>query len=153
MRLNRWQGAPPLPGGGGLNGKEIDMKPQKTISILFYLTAAYDGILGIVFLISPLAVFAWFDVTPPNHIGYVQFPAMLLIVFAAMFIAIARHPADNRNLIPYGIGLKVSYCLAAFGHWIAGGIPMMWKPFAIIDAICIILFAWAYKHLMANPES
>ena len=43
--------------------------------------------LGLVFLLSPGWVFHAFAVTPPNHMGYVQFPAALLIVFAIMFAA------------------------------------------------------------------
>jgi hypothetical protein len=77
----------------------------------------------------------------------VQFPAALLIVFALMFIAIAREPVRNRNLIPYGILLKVSYCSIAFYHWSVGGIPGMWKPFAVFDLVFLILFGLAYLSL------
>ena len=129
------------------------MKPHKPISLLFAIAAAYDGVLGAAFLIDPIAIFKWFDVTPPNHLGYVQFPAMLLLVFAAMFAVIACKPVANRNLIPYGIGLKLAYCIAVFGHWMANSVPMMWKPFAVIDAIFIVLFVWAYKRLAMSQSA
>jgi hypothetical protein len=93
------------------------------------------------------ALFERFQVTPPNHFGYIQFPAALLIVFALMYAAVARRPITNRNLIPYGMLLKVSYCGVAFYHWFAAGIPWIWKPFAILDLIFLVAFLWAYSSI------
>lgn len=121
------------------------MRRESLFSVLFYAAAVYDAVLGLAFLFAAPAVFAWRGVTPPNHFGYVQFPGALLIVFALMFRAIAKRPAANRRLIPYGMLLKVSYCGVAFYHWISSGIPGMWKPFAVIDLVFLILFAWAYR--------
>jgi hypothetical protein len=103
--------------------------------------------LGLLFLFLGNRVFGWFDVTPPNHIGYVQFSTALLIVFGLMFLSIARNPEGNRNLVPFGILLKVSYCSVVFLHWFTGGIPGMWKPFAICDLVFLVLFMWAYVSL------
>jgi len=123
------------------------MNKNLLASILFYLAAAYDGILGIVFLASPMCIFEHFEIMPPNHAGYVQFPAMLLIVFAILFINIARNPLKNRNLILYGILLKVSYCSVVFAYWFTSGVPIIWKPFAVCDLIFIVLFALAWRNL------
>jgi hypothetical protein len=134
------------------------MKKESAIKLLFVIAALYDGILGIFFLVSGTAGFQWVGVTPPNHVGYVQFPAALLIIFALMFLAIARHPAKNRHLIPYGMLLKVSYCGVVFRHWFGTGLPGMWKPFAILDLIFLGFFVWAYMALReprdatAGPE-
>jgi len=119
------------------------MKNDLAIRLLFWVAAAYDGLLGALFLAFPLALYEWCGVTPPNHVGYVQFPALLLIVFALMFASVARHPVRNRGLIWYGVLLKLSFCAVAFGHWFAGGIPSMWKPFAVADACFALLFVWA----------
>lgn len=126
------------------------MIPRSVIPPLFVLAALYDGILGLAFLLQPGVVFARFGVTPPNHFGYVQFPAALLIVFALMFLAIARDAEANRNLIPFGILLKVSYCAVVFGYGFTTGIPAMWKPFAVADLVFIVLFAWALRSLPAR---
>jgi hypothetical protein len=120
---------------------------RRWITTLFVVAALYDGILGIVMLIAPGAIYSFFQVTPPNHWAYVQFPAGLVIVFALLFWAVARAPEANRNLIPYGILLKVCYCSVTFGWWIARGIPAMWKPFAILDLAFMVLFVWAYASL------
>ncbi|HPQ42224.1 MAG TPA: hypothetical protein PLV45_17770 [bacterium] len=120
---------------------------KKMVSILFLVAAIYDGLLGGLFLFAGRFMFQWSGVTPPNHIGYVQFPGALLIVFAVMFVAVAVNPVKNRNLIPYGILLKLSYCGVVVLHWLGAGIPDMWKPFCIADFIFMLLFGWAWKTL------
>lgn len=123
------------------------MKKFKLISILFYLTAAFDGILGLTFLFFPKLAFDIYNVTYPNHWGYIQFPAALLVIFGCMFLVIAKKPLENRNLIPYGIGLKFSYSILVFIYWALAGLPNMWKPFAFADTIVGILFIWSYVYL------
>ena len=111
---------------------------------VFSIAALYDGLLGGSFLVAGERLFAAYKVAPPNHWGYIQFPAALLLVFALMFAAIARRPWQNRNLIPYGMLLKVSYCSVIGWHWWHGNIPGMWVPFAVIDFVFLILFIAAW---------
>lgn len=117
---------------------------MKPASAVFYTAAAYDGVLGILFLVFPISLLEFFHVRAPYHPGYIQFPAALLIVFAIMFLAIARRPSVNRNLIPYGMLLKVSYCAIVFWYWAFGSISYIWKPFAIFDLVFLLLFIWVY---------
>lgn len=123
------------------------MKTKQMISILFSLAAVYDGLLGLVFLLAPSMIFQRFEVSPPNHFGYVQFPALLLLIFAWMFASVALAPDKNRNLILYGIALKIAYCGLVFYYWFTVQIPTLWKPFAVMDFCCIILFAIAFAAL------
>ncbi len=129
------------------------MKIPGWIRPLFAIAALYDGILGVVFLLAPGLPFRTFSVTPPNHMGYVQFPAALLLVFGLMFLAVARDPVRSRNLIPYGVLLKVAYCGVAGWYWAAGGMPGMWKPFVVVDAVMGILFVWAFRVLPRTPRA
>ena len=117
-----------------------NLRAQRMISALFAVAAVYDGLLGSAFLIANRVLFSWFGVTPPNHPGYVQFPAALLIIFAIMFIAVAVNPSRNGNLIPYGILLKVAYCGVVSYHWFTTDLPNLWKPFCIFDLIFLIFF-------------
>ncbi len=110
---------------------------------LFYVSALYDGVLGIAFLFFWPRVFAMFNVTPPNHGGYVQFPALMLVMFGFLFLRIARDPDANRELINYGIGLKLSYSGLVFWHMAATGVPSMWVPFAWLDLGFVILYVIA----------
>ena len=123
------------------------MRTHGAIKALFLIAALYDGILGLVFLLVPGRMYDTFGVVPPNHWGYVHFPAALLVIFAVMFLAVARNPEKNRNLIPYGVLLKVAYCGVVFWHWAMQGIPTMWKPFAVSDLVFGLLFIWAYGQL------
>jgi len=123
------------------------MKGRLVISALFVVAALYDGIIGLAFLLAPNCMFDYFCVAPPNHMGYVQFPAALLLVFTVMFLAIAQDPKANRNLIPFGIMLKTSYCGVVFRYWFSVGIPDMWKPFALADILFLVLFLMSYAYL------
>ncbi|MDH3219214.1 MAG: hypothetical protein OEQ39_16255 [Gammaproteobacteria bacterium] len=120
---------------------------DKLTKLLFIVAGLYDGILGIAFIFFPLAIFETYMVEPPNHIAYVQFPAMLLMVFAAMFFQIARDPVKNRGLILYGCGLKISYCSMVFWYQATSIIPDMWIPWAWIDLVFLLLFILAYRNL------
>ena len=119
------------------------MKTKQMVSVLFSLAAVYDGVLGLAFLLAPSVIFQRFEVTPPNHFGYVQFPALLLLIFAWIFVSVAYAPDKNSNLIPYGIALKVAYCGIVFYYWFTAEIPYVWKPFAVMDFGWIILFVIA----------
>ncbi|MBI5752691.1 MAG: hypothetical protein HZA59_11215 [Hydrogenophilales bacterium] len=115
--------------------------------ILFVIAALYEGLLGLAFLFLPLAIFAWYGVEPPNHPAYVQFSALLLLIFAAMFMRIASNPTKNHDLIPYGIALKASYVGLTFWYITTTGIPSMWVPWAWADLVFLIVFLFAWVKL------
>jgi len=119
------------------------MNAPKWIAPLFILAAIYDGLLGLIFLFAPHVPYALFVVPPPNHWGYVQFPAALLVIFAIMFVQIAMNPIASRQLIVYGILLKLAYCGVATWHWINDGIPAMWQPLVFADLVFLALFGFA----------
>lgn len=114
---------------------------------LFVVAALYDGALGLAFFLAHPRIYAAFEVTPPNHPAYVEFPALLLVVFAAMFLQIASDPLRYRGLIPYGMALKASYAGLAFWYEAKIGIPAMWLPWAWIDLAFLVLFAASWASL------
>ena len=123
------------------------MKNQAWIKALFYIAFVYDAFLGVAFILFHDNLFAMFEVAPPNHPGYVQFPGALLIVFGMMYLQVAREPVRSCNLIPYGMLLKVAYCAIVFAYWFSSGIPGMWKPWAIADLVFLVLFGVAFMQL------
>ena len=126
---------------------------SKWVRPLFIVAGLYDGILGLAFLMVPLQIFAMYGVTPPNHLAYIQFPALLLIVFAMMFFRIAMDPVGRRELMLYGCGLKIAYCAVAFFHSITTGIPAMWMPWAWMDLAFLALFLLAWVQVgKAAPQ-
>ena len=112
--------------------------------VLFVIAGLYDGVLGLAFLLYAEEIFKFFVVEPPNHMGYVQFPALLLLVFAAMFFRVAADPVKRWDLIPYGCGLKAAYSGLAFYYAATTGIPDMWIPWAWADLGFLVLFVFAW---------
>ena len=125
---------------------------DKFLKVLFGIAAIYDGVLGIAFLFWTERIFSAFQVTPPNHLGYVQFPALLLLMFGWLFLKIARNPKANWHLIPYGIWLKASYCGMVFWYEVTTGGPDMWIPWAWADLAFLLLFVWAFVQLRGNER-
>ena len=120
---------------------------EKLIKPFYIISGLYDAVLGLAFLVAPGAVFAMFAVEPPNHMAYVQFPALLLILFGIMFFRIAMDPVKNRDLILYGCGLKVSYCSMVFYYMATTGVPAMWVPWAYADLVFLVLFVITWRDL------
>ena len=120
---------------------------DKWVKPLFIVAGLYDGLLGIAFVLFPSKIFALYGVEPPNHPAYVQFPALLLIVFSVMFFRVAARPRECRELILYGCGLKVAYCATAFWYEVTAGIPSMWIPWAWADLVFLGLFVLSWSML------
>lgn len=128
------------------------MKTLLSVRLLFAAAAAYELILGFAFIVAAPAVFAAAGIEPPNHWGYIHFSAGLLVIFGYMFLQIARDPVEHRELIPYGILLKVCYVATVGWHWAMGGVPDMWKYFAAIDFVFAVLFFWALVPVATAAE-
>jgi hypothetical protein len=120
---------------------------QAGIRLLFAIAALYDFAIGLMFLLNGRGLFDSTGVPQPNHWGYIQFGALLLMVFGLMFAAVALNPHRNRNLIPFGILLKIAYVGLVGYYWANGGIPWLFQPFLFIDLVMLLLFAVAYMAL------
>ena len=101
-------------------------------------------------MISP-QIFDSVGVPQPNHWAYIQFGSLLLMVFGLMFFMVAFDPIANRNLMPYGMLLKISYTGLVAYYWFTTDCPLLFKPFAIIDAVMLILFVLAYRQRLTAP--
>ncbi len=123
------------------------MNPTR-IRWLFAVAALYDFAIGLTFLLQGARLFEASGVPQPNHWGYIHFGALMLMVFGLMFAAVAIHPSANRNLIPYGILLKLSYVGLVGYYWATEPIlPWLFKPFLFADLVMLVLFVVAYMAL------
>jgi hypothetical protein len=111
---------------------------------LFVVAGLYDLVIGLTFLFFGPRLFETTGVPQPNHWAYIQFGSLLLMIFGAMFFAVAYDPAANRNLIPFGMLLKLSYTGLVAYYWATTDCPTLFKPFAVIDAVMLVLFYLAY---------
>jgi hypothetical protein len=121
------------------------------VRLLFALAGAYDFLIGLAFLFFGPQIFHSTGVPHPNHWGYIQFGSLLLVIFGIMFFAVAYNPVANRNLIPYGMLLKLSYTGLVAYYWITTDCPLLFKPFAVIDAVMFVLFFLAYGKRLGPP--
>ena len=118
------------------------------VRLLFAIAGLYDLIIGLVFLLFGSQRFDAAGVPQPDHWAYIQFGALLLMIFGLMFTG-ARDPVANRNLIPFGMLLKLSYMGLGTYYWIRTGCPLLFKPFVVIDAVMFVLFLLAYRKRLA----
>jgi hypothetical protein len=123
---------------------------MKWIRLAFAASALYDAAVALLFLYIGSPIYDSFGIQRPNHDGYLQFPALLILVFSAMYWRIATDPVKFRDLMPYGIGLKISYSAVVLYHWFFGSIPSVWMPFAWIDVAFIVIFFRAWRRV-GNP--
>lgn len=119
------------------------------IRFVFWVAAIYNGILGAAFFLFARQLYAWAEMTPPNHLGYVRFPGALVGIFGLMFVDVALNPRKNRNLMAYGALQKLVFAALVFYYWALGPLPMTWKPLAIIDAVFVVLFLLSYLGVKA----
>ena len=115
------------------------------VRLLFTVAGLYDFIIGLVFLLFGPQLFNAAGVPQPNHWAYIYFGALLLVTFGIMFFTVANDPVANRNLIPFGMLLKLSYTGLVTYYWVTTDCPLLFKPFAIIDAVMLVLFFLAYR--------
>jgi hypothetical protein len=123
------------------------------VRLLFAITGLYDFLIGVAFLLAGPQIFAATGVPQPDHWGYIQFGSFLLGVFGIMFFAVAYDPIANRNLIPYGMLLKLSYTGLVAYYWLTTDCPLLFKPFAIIDGVMFVLFFLAYVRTPRPPAT
>jgi len=119
----------------------------KLIKIVFVIAAIYDLVLGFASLVAGPQLFRLFNVTPPNHWGYIEFPALLIVIFGIMFLRIAADPVGRVELIHYAMALKAAYCGVVFWSDIIGSIPKVWAIFAWVDLVFFVLFFMAWRSL------
>jgi hypothetical protein len=114
---------------------------------LLKLAAAYDLVLGAAALLAFRPIYERFGVTLPNHDGYVQWGAAVVMVFGIGFWLAAMNPARNRDILIMGVLFKLAFAGTVLGHHFLGSVPMIWVPFAWADLVFALLFIAALRAL------
>ena len=126
---------------------------HRWIKALLAVCGVYDGVIGLCFLLFPIMLYRAAGVTLPNHMGYVRFPALLLLIFAAMFFRAAADPVGRRDVLVYGMALKASYFLLVFWYEFRAGVPTLWIPFAYADVVFFLLFVLAWNTVRKEAQA
>jgi hypothetical protein len=127
--------------------------PPNAIKAVFTVAAVYDFVLGAVFGLFYRPIYQYAGSVLPNHPGYVQLPALLIMTFGVGFWMVAANPERNAAIIPLGILMKASFCLVVFGHLLFGRSIPFYIPFAVIDLIFAVLFLAAYRSVQTPNSS
>ena len=125
----------------------------KWIKPFFIVAALYDFILGLAALLFFRQLYGWLNITLPNHDGYVQWGAAVVIVFGVGFWLVAQNPERNRDIIKMGILFKLAYSTTILGHFFLGSVPTIWVPFAWLDLIFLVMFIVALRVLAPPPAA
>jgi hypothetical protein len=136
-----------------VNGLSIaeEIMTVSTARLLFAVAGLYDFLIGLAFFLAGPQLFNATGTPYPNHWGYAQFGSLMLVIFGIMFFAVAYDPIANRNLMPYGMLLKASYTGIVAYYWVTVDCPWLFKPFAVVDAVMLLLFLLAYGKPPALP--
>lgn len=119
----------------------------KWIKALFFIAGICDLLIGALFFLATPQIFKLASVPLPYHIGFMQFPALLIVIIGALFLHIAANPVARRDLIPYLTCVKIAFSGLVFWYQLTIGIPTLWLPLAWCDVGYIILFVAAWRAL------
>lgn len=113
-----------------------------TTSLRFYrqfflFAAIYDGLLGLVFFLFYPRIYTLFGITPPNHPGYVQLPALFIAIMGLADYYVYRDMIRNRDLVKIRILMKLAYSLSCFYHFFFGSLPSLWVNIAVFNVVFI----------------
>ncbi|MFG0330367.1 MAG: hypothetical protein ACF8PN_10765 [Phycisphaerales bacterium] len=120
---------------------------------LFGFAAAYDLILGLGFLVAGPAIFNAFNITPPNHWGYIYFSAGVVLIFGVAFAMVALDPRRYRDFIWLGVLFKLVYSGVSLGYFFFGDIPAPWVWFGWFDLVFAGLFVAAAAQLRPSGST
>jgi hypothetical protein len=112
---------------------------------MLLVNAVYDAVLGAAFLVAYSAIYQRLGIPPPNHPGYVQFPAALVLIFGVAFLIASGAPARHRDILAMGLCLKLAYAGVVLGHWFLGSIPLVWTVFGWVDLAFAGFFLAAWR--------
>lgn len=126
---------------------------EARVKLLYLIAGIYDIVLGAAYFVAHERLFALFGVPSAGHPSYVQFPALLLILFGLMFLQVSSDPHRYRMFIPYGIGLKAAFSGLAFWYQFTAGVSFMWIPMAVIDLLFLIAFVVAWFSVSRHAEA
>ena len=117
------------------------------IRLIFIIAALSDFLFGLGVLIAGSAILPWAGISATGHWGPIQFASLMLMIFGLMFASVAFDPISQRNLIRYGLLLKLSFCGLVAYYWMTSEVPMLVRIFAVADAILYVLFLVSYLKL------
>lgn len=129
------------------------MKAKEFFKLFFTIIGIYDVLLGGSFALFYKNIYAYLNITLPNHPGYIFVPALFIVAGGVGEFLIARNLLRNIDLAIVRLLMKLSFALVVFYSYFKFGVPtifMLISIASIIGVIINILFIrWASTE---NPQ-
>jgi hypothetical protein len=108
---------------------------------VFLGAAAYDLVIGAVFLFAYPWLYGVLGLTLPTEPAYLHAAAAFVLVQGIMYVYVWRDMVRNRDLALVGAIYKAAYAAVAFYHWTLGDLPHpLFAVFGITDVAFLALF-------------
>lgn len=136
----------------------MTMARERYYRMLFWVAAAYDIVLGIMFLFFADPAFRLLDIEDqlPEFTGFVSLIAAFLFVIGLAYVFIARGDLErNRDLIAVGALYKLAYSGVAAYYLAVGVYPhlVFIAVFGLADVVFLILMSECWWFLGRQHET
>lgn len=122
------------------------MDYKRVARSVFLITALYDFVLGIAFLLFYKQVLGFFSISIPNFPEYLQMSAAFVAVLGVGYFLIYLNLEKNKDLYRIGMLYKLIYIvLVSYYYFIVHTANVVYLNFAMIDTIFLIIFIVLYK--------
>lgn len=117
------------------------MKLKTFFQLLFWLIGVYDVLLGGTFLFFYKNIYAYFQITLPNHPGYIYVPSLFLASAGVGEFLIARNLLRNIDLAAVRLLMKLSFASVVFYCYFKYGVPAIFLLISITSIIGVVINA------------
>jgi hypothetical protein len=122
------------------------MRTHKFYRGLFWVAAAYDLLLGVVFFFFYKQVYAYLGIAPPTDPAYLELSTAFVFVQGVGYWLVYRNLERNVDIVKVGIVYKLAYAGVALCHYFAGDLPHdLFAVFGVLDLVFVVLFAMFVK--------
>ena len=137
----------------------VTVARERWYRAVFWVAAAYDITLGIVFLFFYRPVFRYLDIEDavPEHTSFLSLIAAFLFVIGVAYVLIARGDlVRNRDLIAVGALYKLAYFSVALWYLIGGVYPhiVFFAVFGVADLLFLLAITecwWYVRSIEPHP--
>lgn len=115
----------------------------------FLLIGIYDVLLGGIFVLFYRNIYAYLNITLPNHPGYIFVPALFLVSAGIGEFLIARNLLRNVDLSIVRLLMKLSFAGAVIYCYFKYGVPTIFLLISVASIIGVIInlcfISWATR--------
>jgi hypothetical protein len=100
---------------------------------LLRFAGCYNLLVGLNLLLFYHELFKTLHLAKPTPVMFVQLVGLLVGLFGAGYLMVARRPLENRNLLWLGLWSKALGCGLSFYHVARGDLPLLYVPIVIFS--------------------